>query len=200
MLWKLLFLCVVTDRSKWNAMTGMRMEGKLFSFFCFIFLFWQIVPARYLLCYESFVKTAQDVCWCATGSKQVNAMLCYVCRHDFIGEFVTSLRELSRGPGDHNRYECISPKKKAKKGNKYSNSGVVRTIAFCNYAGWSTIWNCISGKNVHFVTSLIFILKINLLWWLISGICCWRDKSIIALWLFSRWSWCLVALRKSTHS
>lgn len=42
--------------------------------------------------------------------------------HDFIGEFTTNMRELSRGPGSNNQFSVINPKKKAKK-KKYTNSG-----------------------------------------------------------------------------
>uniref|UniRef100_A0A674J8K0 Copine 8 n=1 Tax=Terrapene triunguis TaxID=2587831 RepID=A0A674J8K0_9SAUR len=42
--------------------------------------------------------------------------------HDFIGEFTTSYRELSRGQSQFNVYEVINPKKKGKK-KKYINSG-----------------------------------------------------------------------------
>ncbi|KAL5013366.1 hypothetical protein ScPMuIL_007636 [Solemya velum] len=48
--------------------------------------------------------------------------------HDFIGEFFTTLRELSRGSCPRNVYECISPKKKLKKGSKYTNSGNVELM------------------------------------------------------------------------
>uniref|UniRef100_A0AAR2LKV1 C2 domain-containing protein n=1 Tax=Pygocentrus nattereri TaxID=42514 RepID=A0AAR2LKV1_PYGNA len=44
--------------------------------------------------------------------------------HDFIGEFSTSYRELSRGQSQFNVYEVINPKKKGKK-KKYLNSGTV---------------------------------------------------------------------------
>uniref|UniRef100_A0A673IFI8 Copine-8-like n=1 Tax=Sinocyclocheilus rhinocerous TaxID=307959 RepID=A0A673IFI8_9TELE len=44
--------------------------------------------------------------------------------HDFIGEFSTSYRELSRGQSQFNMYEVINPKKKGKK-KKYLNSGTV---------------------------------------------------------------------------
>ncbi|XP_021361389.1 copine-8-like [Mizuhopecten yessoensis] len=47
--------------------------------------------------------------------------------HDFIGEFTTNMRELSRGAGSNNQFSSaqwpvINPKKKAKK-KKYTNSG-----------------------------------------------------------------------------
>uniref|UniRef100_A0A7N8XKF5 Copine-9-like n=1 Tax=Mastacembelus armatus TaxID=205130 RepID=A0A7N8XKF5_9TELE len=55
--------------------------------------------------------------------------------HDFIGEFTTSYRELSRGQNQFNVYEVLNPKKKGKK-KKYINSGTVSTpaspISACN--------------------------------------------------------------------
>uniref|UniRef100_A0A3Q1HJS3 C2 domain-containing protein n=1 Tax=Anabas testudineus TaxID=64144 RepID=A0A3Q1HJS3_ANATE len=47
--------------------------------------------------------------------------------HDFIGEFTTSYRELSRGQSQFNVYEVLNPKKKGKK-KKYVNSGTVRRV------------------------------------------------------------------------
>ncbi|XP_044886385.1 copine-8 isoform X6 [Mauremys mutica] len=49
--------------------------------------------------------------------------------HDFIGEFTTSYRELSRGQSQFNVYEVINPKKKGKK-KKYINSGTVTLLSF----------------------------------------------------------------------
>uniref|UniRef100_A0A3B3Z6K8 C2 domain-containing protein n=1 Tax=Periophthalmus magnuspinnatus TaxID=409849 RepID=A0A3B3Z6K8_9GOBI len=48
--------------------------------------------------------------------------------HDFIGEFTTSYRELSRGQNQFNVYEVLNPKKKGKK-KKYINSGTVSIFA-----------------------------------------------------------------------
>uniref|UniRef100_A0A8C1YJI0 Copine 8 n=1 Tax=Cyprinus carpio TaxID=7962 RepID=A0A8C1YJI0_CYPCA len=50
--------------------------------------------------------------------------------HDFIGEFSTSYRELSRGQSQFNVYEVINPKKKGKK-KKYLNSGTVSIHFSC---------------------------------------------------------------------
>uniref|UniRef100_A0A3Q3EZY5 Copine family member IX n=1 Tax=Labrus bergylta TaxID=56723 RepID=A0A3Q3EZY5_9LABR len=47
--------------------------------------------------------------------------------HDFIGEFTTSYRELSRGQNQFNVYEVLNPKKKGKK-KKYVNSGTVSIV------------------------------------------------------------------------
>ncbi|KAI4901837.1 hypothetical protein NFI96_011812 [Prochilodus magdalenae] len=49
--------------------------------------------------------------------------------HDFIGEFSTSYRELSRGQSQFNVYEVINPKKKGKK-KKYLNSGTASPLCF----------------------------------------------------------------------
>lgn len=49
--------------------------------------------------------------------------------HDFIGEFTTNLRELSRGPCSSNIYPVINPKKRAKK-KKYKDSGEVTLLSF----------------------------------------------------------------------
>ena len=45
--------------------------------------------------------------------------------HDFIGSFHTNLDTLKAGPGPGNYYDCINEKKRAKKGSKYRNSGLV---------------------------------------------------------------------------
>uniref|UniRef100_A0A8C3L884 Copine 8 n=1 Tax=Chrysolophus pictus TaxID=9089 RepID=A0A8C3L884_CHRPC len=52
--------------------------------------------------------------------------------HDFIGEFTTSYRELSRGQSQFNVYEVINPKKKGKK-KKYINSGTVSRYNITEY-------------------------------------------------------------------
>ncbi|NXO51645.1 CPNE9 protein, partial [Aramus guarauna] len=47
--------------------------------------------------------------------------------HDFIGEFATSYRELSRAQSQFTVYEVLNPRKKCKK-KKYVNSGTVNSI------------------------------------------------------------------------
>uniref|UniRef100_A0AAQ5YZ05 C2 domain-containing protein n=1 Tax=Amphiprion ocellaris TaxID=80972 RepID=A0AAQ5YZ05_AMPOC len=46
--------------------------------------------------------------------------------HDFIGEFSTSYREMSRSQSQFHIYEVLNPKKKGKKKKKYLNSGTPR--------------------------------------------------------------------------
>uniref|UniRef100_A0A674E1E8 Copine 8 n=1 Tax=Salmo trutta TaxID=8032 RepID=A0A674E1E8_SALTR len=81
---------------------------------------WQAfkIPVR-ALCNGDYDRTIKIECydWERDGS------------HDFIGEFSTSYRELSRGQSQFNVYEVINPKKKGKK-KKYLNSGTVTLLSF----------------------------------------------------------------------
>uniref|UniRef100_A0A674NG63 Copine VIII n=1 Tax=Takifugu rubripes TaxID=31033 RepID=A0A674NG63_TAKRU len=49
--------------------------------------------------------------------------------HDFIGEFSTSYREMSRNQSQFHIYEVLNPKKKGKKKKKYQNSGTVTLLS-----------------------------------------------------------------------
>uniref|UniRef100_A0A8C5I050 Copine-8 n=1 Tax=Gouania willdenowi TaxID=441366 RepID=A0A8C5I050_GOUWI len=70
--------------------------------------------------------------------------------HDFIGEFSTSYRELSRGQSQFNVYEVINPKKKVKK-KRYLNSGTVSFEMF-----YFIIKNCIINYTVSVEVSLVY--------------------------------------------
>ncbi|ESO82328.1 hypothetical protein LOTGIDRAFT_198063 [Lottia gigantea] len=75
--------------------------------------------------------------------------------HDFIGEFSTTLRELSRGVSAKNKFECINPKKKAKK-SKYTNSGVVELLS-CRIEQVFTFLDYIrGGTRIHCTFSIDF--------------------------------------------
>uniref|UniRef100_A0AAQ4RQ20 Copine VIII n=1 Tax=Gasterosteus aculeatus aculeatus TaxID=481459 RepID=A0AAQ4RQ20_GASAC len=50
--------------------------------------------------------------------------------HDFIGDFSTSYREMSRSQSQFHIYEVLNPKKKGKKKKKYQNSGTVTLLSF----------------------------------------------------------------------
>ncbi|PVD25046.1 hypothetical protein C0Q70_15543 [Pomacea canaliculata] len=70
-------------------------------------------------------------------------------RHDYIGEFTTTLRMLSKGQGECNKYECINAKKKAKKGSKYRNSGVIDLMS-CRIETIYTFLDYIrGGTRIH---------------------------------------------------
>uniref|UniRef100_A0A8C7KBL1 Copine 5 n=1 Tax=Oncorhynchus kisutch TaxID=8019 RepID=A0A8C7KBL1_ONCKI len=81
---------------------------------------WQAIsiPVR-ALCNGDFDRTikAEVYDWDRDGS------------HDFIGEFTTSYRDLSRGQSQFNVYEVVNAKKKFKK-KRYINSGTVTLLSF----------------------------------------------------------------------
>uniref|UniRef100_A0A7N8X3H1 Copine 8 n=1 Tax=Mastacembelus armatus TaxID=205130 RepID=A0A7N8X3H1_9TELE len=67
--------------------------------------------------------------------------------HDFIGEFSTSYRELSRGQSQFNVYEVVNPKKKGKK-KKYLNSGTL--------INESSLCFCLSRTQINFTVAIDF--------------------------------------------
>ncbi|CAL8360093.1 unnamed protein product [Lota lota] len=66
--------------------------------------------------------------------------------HDFIGEFSTSYREMSRGQTQFHIYEVLNPKKKGKKKKKYQNSGTV-TLLSCLVDSELSFLDFIKGGN-----------------------------------------------------
>ncbi|GFS25336.1 copine-8 [Elysia marginata] len=76
--------------------------------------------------------------------------------HDYIGSFMTTVRELSRGQCAGNIYECISEKKRAKKGKKYQNSGTVELMS-CRIEKVFTFLDYIrGGTRIHCTFSVDF--------------------------------------------
>ncbi|XP_039197224.1 copine-8 isoform X1 [Crotalus tigris] len=75
--------------------------------------------------------------------------------HDFIGEFTTSYRELSRGQSQFNVYEVINPKKKAKK-KKYVNSGTVTLLSFLVETEVSFLDYIKGGTQINFTVAIDF--------------------------------------------
>uniref|UniRef100_A0A3B3Z6P3 C2 domain-containing protein n=1 Tax=Periophthalmus magnuspinnatus TaxID=409849 RepID=A0A3B3Z6P3_9GOBI len=71
--------------------------------------------------------------------------------HDFIGEFTTSYRELSRGQNQFNVYEVLNPKKKGKK-KKYINSGTVSIFATCFDIFWTLCSNPSQPTSLHYMS------------------------------------------------
>uniref|UniRef100_A0A671YR84 Copine 8 n=1 Tax=Sparus aurata TaxID=8175 RepID=A0A671YR84_SPAAU len=73
--------------------------------------------------------------------------------HDFIGEFSTSYRELSRGQSQFNVYEVVNPKKKGKK-KKYLNSGthnIIPTSSDCVFP-LSQTGNPAQPTSLHYMS------------------------------------------------
>ncbi|XP_064607159.1 copine-8-like isoform X2 [Liolophura sinensis] len=74
---------------------------------------------------------------------------------DFIGEFVTNLRELTRGAGTSNNYEVINPQKKKKK-KSYKNSGQVHLLS-CKIETPHTFIDFIKGgMQMNFTVAIDF--------------------------------------------
>ncbi|KAM9327329.1 copine-8 [Pholidichthys leucotaenia] len=75
--------------------------------------------------------------------------------HDFIGEFSTSYRELSRGQSQFNVYEVINPKKKGKK-KKYLNSGTVTLLSFLKEVEVTFLDYIKGGTQINFTVAIDF--------------------------------------------
>ncbi|XP_051547540.1 copine-8-like [Myxocyprinus asiaticus] len=75
--------------------------------------------------------------------------------HDFIGEFSTSFRELSRGQSQFNVYEVINPKKKGKK-KKYLNSGTVTLLSFLIDTEVTFLDYIKGGTQINFTVAIDF--------------------------------------------
>uniref|UniRef100_A0A8C2PZR8 Copine Va n=1 Tax=Cyprinus carpio TaxID=7962 RepID=A0A8C2PZR8_CYPCA len=71
--------------------------------------------------------------------------------HDFIGEFTTSYRELSRGQSQFNVYEVVNPKKKLKK-RRYINSGTVSS----EFASLKSCTKSLFFTQIHFTVAIDF--------------------------------------------
>lgn len=75
---------------------------------------------------------------------------------DFIGEFTTNLRELTRGPGTNNEYDLMNQQKKAKKKGKYKNSGLV-ILTSCRVETENTFLDYITaGTEMAFTVAVDF--------------------------------------------
>ncbi|KAM9859971.1 copine-9-like [Aulostomus maculatus] len=107
---------------------------------------WQsfTIPAR-ALCNGDYDRTVKvDVYdWDRDGS------------HDFIGEFTTSYRELSRGQSQFNVYEVLNPKKKGKK-KKYVNSGTVTLLSFKVESECTFVDFIRGGTQLNFTVAIDF--------------------------------------------
>ncbi|XP_029456986.1 copine-9 isoform X1 [Rhinatrema bivittatum] len=75
--------------------------------------------------------------------------------HDFIGEFTTSYRELSRGQSQFSVYEVLNPKKKVKK-KKYINSGTVTLLSFKVESEYTFVDYIKGGTQLNFTVAIDF--------------------------------------------
>uniref|UniRef100_A0A6Q2YM47 Copine Va n=1 Tax=Esox lucius TaxID=8010 RepID=A0A6Q2YM47_ESOLU len=75
--------------------------------------------------------------------------------HDFIGEFTTSYRDLSRGQSQFNVYEVVNAKKKLKK-KRYMNSGTVTLLSFTVESEHTFLDYIKGGTQIHFTVAIDF--------------------------------------------
>ncbi|KAM6973457.1 copine-8-like [Aplochiton taeniatus] len=76
--------------------------------------------------------------------------------HDFIGEFSTSYREMSRGQSQFHVYEVLNPKKKEKKKKKYLNSGTVTLLSCLVDTELSFLDYIKGGTQINFTVAIDF--------------------------------------------
>ncbi|XP_072845353.1 copine-9 isoform X2 [Pogona vitticeps] len=75
--------------------------------------------------------------------------------HDFIGEFATSYRELSRAQSQFTVYEVSNPRKKCKK-KKYVNSGTVTLLSFTVQSEYTFVDYIRGGTQLNFTVAIDF--------------------------------------------
>ncbi|XP_028575549.1 copine-9 [Podarcis muralis] len=75
--------------------------------------------------------------------------------HDFIGEFATSYRELSRAQNQFTVYEVSNPRKKCKK-KKYVNSGTVTLLSFAVQSEYTFVDYIRGGTQLNFTVAIDF--------------------------------------------
>uniref|UniRef100_A0ACB8EGM4 Copine-9 n=1 Tax=Sphaerodactylus townsendi TaxID=933632 RepID=A0ACB8EGM4_9SAUR len=75
--------------------------------------------------------------------------------HDFIGEFATSYRELSRAQSQFTVYEVLNPRKKCKK-KKYVNSGTVTLLSFAVQSEFTFVDYIRGGTQLNFTVAIDF--------------------------------------------
>ncbi|TNN00127.1 hypothetical protein fugu_011373 [Takifugu bimaculatus] len=76
--------------------------------------------------------------------------------HDFIGEFSTSYREMSRSQSQFHIYEVLNPKKKGKKKKKYQNSGTVTLLSCLVDTELSFLDYIRGGTQINFTVAIDF--------------------------------------------
>ncbi|XP_002732170.1 copine-8-like, partial [Saccoglossus kowalevskii] len=97
------------------------------------------------LCNGDYDRTIKVECydWNSSGS------------HEIIGEFTTSLRQLSQGPGAGNHYECVN-KVKQKKKKSYKHSGMI-TLLSCSVEPQHSFLDYIrGGTQLNFTVAIDF--------------------------------------------
>uniref|UniRef100_A0AAY4B5F8 Copine VII n=1 Tax=Denticeps clupeoides TaxID=299321 RepID=A0AAY4B5F8_9TELE len=108
--------------------------------------------------WEPFKVSLISLCSCDEDRKLKCLVWDYDSRgkHDFIGEFYTSFRELQKiGTGSKVTWDCINPKYKLKKKN-YKNSGVVILSDLKLHRVYSFLDYIMGGCQIHFTVAIDF--------------------------------------------
>uniref|UniRef100_A0AAR2LTC9 C2 domain-containing protein n=1 Tax=Pygocentrus nattereri TaxID=42514 RepID=A0AAR2LTC9_PYGNA len=137
--------------------------GTLYS--CLCSLFFCLTLNRYTICHKTeVVKNTLDPVWqafkipvralCNGDYDRAIKIEVYDWDrdggHDYIGEFKTSYRELSKGQSQFNVWEVLNMKKKKKK-KKYLNSGTVSTFSKCIHFILSKTSNPSQPTSLHYM-------------------------------------------------
>ncbi|XP_064288863.1 copine-9 isoform X2 [Passer domesticus] len=88
--------------------------------------------------------------------------------HDFIGEFATSYRELSRAQSQFTVYEVLNPRKKCKK-KKYVNSGTVTLLSFSVESEFTFVDYIRGGTQLNFTVAIDFTASNGECTWCLGG-------------------------------
>ncbi|GAB6026835.1 Copine-8 [Chamberlinius hualienensis] len=75
--------------------------------------------------------------------------------HDLIGEVTTNVRTLMKGAGPDTTFNCINPKKKAKK-KSYKHSGLIRVVSCVQYEENTFLDYITRGTQLHFTVAIDF--------------------------------------------
>uniref|UniRef100_A0A4W5RZS9 C2 domain-containing protein n=1 Tax=Hucho hucho TaxID=62062 RepID=A0A4W5RZS9_9TELE len=118
--------------------------------------------------WQAFKIPVKALCNGDYDSMYVNVLNVCVCssRHDFIGEFSTRYREMSRGQSQFHTYEVVNQKKRDKKKKRYLNSGTVisrialnRDVIECSMtdASISSLFDFVSCRTqINFTVAIDF--------------------------------------------
>ncbi|KAJ8271411.1 hypothetical protein COCON_G00102700 [Conger conger] len=108
--------------------------------------------------WESFKVSLSSLCSCDEDRQLKCLVWDYDSRgkHDFIGEFYATFREMQRiGTGSKVSWDCVNPKYKLKKRN-YKNSGVVILSDLKLHRVYSFLDYIMGGCQIHFTVAIDF--------------------------------------------
>uniref|UniRef100_A0A8C9SM34 Copine 7 n=1 Tax=Scleropages formosus TaxID=113540 RepID=A0A8C9SM34_SCLFO len=108
--------------------------------------------------WESFKVSLSSLCSCDEDRKLKCLVWDYDSRgkHDFIGEFYTTFREMQKATvGNKVTWDCVNPKYKSKK-RHYKNSGLVILSELKLHRVYSFLDYIMGGCQIHFTVAIDF--------------------------------------------